>query len=172
MENTPIITRFDLPDTRNGSHMISATPSSLSRPTKKARTIVVMLAVLEGIDLSDDQLQAGATGYVLRSEDPQTLLVALRELSNGNALPPATIAKKVTLHMRPRQSESVTFGLSQRELDVLRALVEGLSYKMIAHKLGITFETVRSHIKRIYSKMSVNNNTEAVAKAIHGFVLA
>ena len=136
------------------------------------RTMVVMLAVMEGENMNDDHLFSGATGYVLRSEDPQMLLAAIRELSNGNDHMPANIAQKVTLHMRPAEQDATSFGLSQREKDVLRALVEGLSYKMIAHKLGITFETVRSHIKRIYAKMSVNNNTEAVAKAINGFVFA
>lgn len=151
--------------------MTNASPQAPKGPMNIVRTTVVMLAVLEGQDLSDDQLQAGTTGYVLRSSDPQELIAALRELSNGSTLLPNNVAKQVTLHMRPAQPEPSTFGLSLREKDVLRALVEGLSYKMIAHKLGITFETVRSHIKRIYSKMSVNNNTEAVAKAIHGYVL-
>ena len=134
--------------------------------------MVVMLAVMEGDNLNDEQHLSGTTGYVLRSEDPQTLLAAIRDLSQGHSAFPMDIAQKVTLHMRPAQGEATSFGLSHREKDVLRALVEGLSYKMIAHKLGITFETVRSHIKRIYSKMSVNNNTEAVAKAINGFVFA
>jgi len=152
--------------------MTSAIQTTHIPTSKNPRTMVVMLAVMEGDNLSDDQLYSGATGYVLRSEDPQMLLAAIRELSNGNDPVPANIAQKVTLHMRPAEQDTTSFGLSHREKDVLRALVEGLSYKMIAHKLGITFETVRSHIKHIYSKMSVNNNTEAVAKAINGFVFA
>ncbi|MBS1547004.1 MAG: response regulator transcription factor [Bacteroidetes bacterium] len=56
--------------------------------------------------------------------------------------------------------------LSPREKEVLNALVEGLRYKMIAHHLSISFETMRTHIKRIYETLAVHNNTEAVAKAL------
>ena len=71
------------------------------------------------------------------------------------------------MQLRPERMGTVSTGLSPRETDVLRELVEGLSYKMIAHKLGISFETVRSHIKRIYEKLGVHNNTEAVALALN-----
>ena len=67
------------------------------------RTMVVMLAVMEGEDLNEDHLFSGTTGYVLRSDDPQMLLAAIRELSNGNDHMPANIAQKVTLHMRPAE---------------------------------------------------------------------
>lgn len=162
----------DVLSTNHRSKMPNAILPTHIPNSNRPRTMVVMLAVMEGDNLNDEQLLTGTTGYVLRSEDPQMLLAAIRDLSQGNCALPMDIAQKVTLHMRPTQEESISFGLSHREKDVLRALVEGLSYKMIAHKLGITFETVRSHIKRIYSKMSVNNNTEAVAKAINGFVFA
>lgn len=56
--------------------------------------------------------------------------------------------------------------LSHRETAVLRSLVGGSSYKMIAHELGISLETVRTHIKRIYVKLKVHNGAEAVAKAL------
>lgn len=58
--------------------------------------------------------------------------------------------------------------LSHRETAVLRSLVGGSSYKMIAHELMISLETVRTHIKRIYVKLNVHNSAEAVAKALRG----
>ena len=61
--------------------------------------------------------------------------------------------------------------LGAREKDVLQALVDGLSYKMIADRLGISFETVRSHIKNIYEKLHVHNSAEAVAKTLKGRLL-
>ena len=70
-----------------------------------------------------------------------------------------------------RRSSQQEPDLTFREKDVLRALVEGLSYKMIADKLCISFETVRSHIKRIYDKLQVHNSAEAVAKALNGRLL-
>ena len=59
------------------------------------------------------------------------------------------------------------YKLSPREKDVLSLLVNGLSYKMIADKLDISYETVRSHMKKIYEKLHVASLTEAVAKAIN-----
>ena len=55
-----------------------------------------------------------------------------------------------------------------RKMEVLQELVAGLSYKMIAEKLHISFETVRSHIKKVYEKLHVHNNAEAVAKTLKG----
>ena len=72
------------------------------------------------------------------------------------------------LPISPSTDDEEDPGLSPREKDVLQCLVDGLSYKMIAEQLGIGFETVRSHIKRIYEKLHVHNNTEAVAKTIRG----
>ena len=58
-----------------------------------------------------------------------------------------------------------SYNLSDREREVLKALVNGYSYKMIANELFISIDTVRSHIKKIYEKMHVNSKTEAVALA-------
>ena len=59
-----------------------------------------------------------------------------------------------------------SYDLTQKEKDVLTQLVEGKSFKMIADQLNISYETVRSHMKNIYSKLHVHSNTEAVIKAI------
>ena len=58
------------------------------------------------------------------------------------------------------------FGLSDREIEVLRLLMKGFSYKMIAAETGITFATVNSHLKNIFRKLQVNSGLSAVAKAI------
>ena len=77
------------------------------------------------------------------------------------------IAKKV-LHQFQTilPEEEKDYHLSSREKEVLSLLVEGLSYKMIAAKLNITYDTVRAHMKKIYEKLHVASMTEAVAKAI------
>ena len=66
----------------------------------------------------------------------------------------------------PPRSRPEDHGLSAREKEVLQCLVDGHSYKMIADHLKISFETVRSHLKHIYEKLQVHNNTEAVAKTL------
>ena len=78
-----------------------------------------------------------------------------------------SIATRV-LHFFRQQHESKpeTYGLSEREKEILQYLVNGLSYKMIADKLEISYNTVNSHIKKIYDKLQVHSVSEAVSKAI------
>lgn len=126
-----------------------------------------MLAVLGEDDMTDDMLRNGTRGYVLRSDDTVMLLHAINEMSRGVVPHSNGIVREVMVHMQPPQHASTADpGLSPREKQVLRCLVDGLSYKMIADQLTISFETVRSHIKHIYEKLNVHNNTEAVAKAL------
>ena len=78
------------------------------------------------------------------------------------------IARKVLHHFQTiLPEEEKDYRLSVREKEVLGLLVEGLSYKMIAAKLNITYDTVRAHMKKIYEKLHVASMTEAVAKAIN-----
>ena len=131
---------------------------------RNPRTIMV-LAVLGNDDLTDEKLNAGTVGYILHGDSPEDLMRTVEELRCGRR--PSTDARRVTVQLRPECAANKDHRLSPRELDVLRALVDGLSYKMIAAELHISFETVRTHMKGIYQKMNVNNNTAAVAKAIH-----
>ena len=69
-------------------------------------------------------------------------------------------------HLQPDEIKE-DYHLSSREKEVLASLVDGLSYKMIASRLNITYDTVRAHMKKIYEKLHVTSMTEAVAKAIN-----
>lgn len=146
--------------------MPEITPQEGSATT--ART-VIMFAVAEGQGVTPEQMRAGTPGILLSSNDPQVLLHAIREMGKGNLPNDDSIAQRVMLQVtEPAQQAGATpvTALSPREKEVLSALVDGLSYKMIAHRLSISFETVRTHVKRIYEKLAVHNNTEAVAKAL------
>ncbi|MCC6838633.1 MAG: response regulator transcription factor [Flavobacteriales bacterium] len=137
-------------------------------PTNSSRT-VIMFAVAEGQGVTPEQLRTGTPGILLSSNDPQVLLNAIREMGKGNLPGDSSIAQRVMLQVTGpalHPEASLVIDLSPREKEVLNALVEGLSYKMIAARLSISFETVRTHIKRIYEKLRVHNNTEAVAKAL------
>lgn len=136
----------------------------------RSRHTLMVVAVLGQDDLTDEKLNAGTVGYILQGDSTAELLRTVEDLRNGRQ--PSTIARRVTVQLRPECAASKDHRLSPRELDVLRALVDGLSYKMIAAELRISFETVRSHMKCIYQKMNVNNNTAAVAKAIHEGLVA
>ncbi len=73
--------------------------------------------------------------------------------------------QQIPQHVKPE--EAPNYHLTRREKEVLACIVEGLSYKMIADRLSISYETVRSHVKKIYEKLHVASLTEAVAKAIN-----
>lgn len=111
-----------------------------------------------------EALKAGANGYILKSSTPDQILDAVRELSTGGSPMSAHVARRVVTHIRPAKQERSNGSelLSARENEVLALLAEGLLYKEISERLGITVGTIKQHIHRIYDKMHVQNRTEAV----------
>jgi DNA-binding NarL/FixJ family response regulator len=129
---------------------------------------ILMLTVFDDDEKVFAAIKAGAAGYILKNAEPNNLLQAISEVYNGGAPMTPGIAKKV-LHQFQAilPEEEKDYHLSSREKEVLGLLVDGLSYKMIAGKLNITYDTVRAHMKKIYEKLHVASMTEAVAKAIN-----
>ena len=128
---------------------------------------ILMLTVFDDDEKVFAAIKAGAGGYILKNSEPQNLLHAISEVYNGGAPMTPGIAKKILHQFQIILPEEETdYHLSTREKEVLSLLVDGLSYKMIAVKLGITYDTVRAHMKKIYEKLHVASMTEAVAKAI------
>jgi DNA-binding NarL/FixJ family response regulator len=111
-----------------------------------------------------EALKAGANGYLLKSSTPDQIIDAVHELMNGGAPMSTAVARRVIGHFRPIQegSESSKDKLSEREYTVLGLLAEGLLYKEIADRLGLTVGTVKQHIHRMYAKLHVQNRVEAV----------
>lgn len=111
-----------------------------------------------------EALKAGANGYILKTSTPDQILEAVRELSAGGSPMSAHVARRVVAHLRPTENLSgpANTALSDREKQVLALLAEGLLYKEIGERLGITVGTIKQHIHRIYDKMHVQNRTEAV----------
>ncbi len=131
---------------------------------------VLMQTVFEDDDKIFEAVCNGASGYILKNTPPSQILSAITETNQGGAPMSPVIAKKVlqllALQKQQPQTKPDTFDLTPREKEILTHMVNGLSYKMIADKCGVTFETVRTHIKNIYEKLHVATMTEAVAKAI------
>jgi DNA-binding NarL/FixJ family response regulator len=129
---------------------------------------VLMLTVFDDEEKVFAAIKAGAGGYILKNAEPQNLLNAISEVYNAGAPMTPGVARKVLHHFQTiLPEEEKDYRLSVREKEVLGLLVEGLSYKMIAAKLNITYDTVRAHMKKIYEKLHVASMTEAVAKAIN-----
>ena len=133
---------------------------------------VLMQTVFEDDDRVFDSICAGASGYILKNHLNTKLVDAIMELQYGGSPMSPSIARKVLgklqqmpQHIKPEQAPD--YHLTPREKEVLACIVNGLSYKMIGDQLNISYETVRSHVKKIYEKLHVASLTEAVAKAIN-----
>jgi DNA-binding NarL/FixJ family response regulator len=133
---------------------------------------ILMQTVFEDDDRVFDSICAGASGYILKNHLNTKLVDAIQELQFGGSPMSPSIARKVLTKMQSvsniiRPEETPDYHLTVREKEVLSCLVNGLSYKMIASDLTISYETVRSHVKKIYEKLHVASLTEVVAKAIN-----
>jgi DNA-binding NarL/FixJ family response regulator len=128
-------------------------------------TQIVMLTVYEDTDNIFNALAAGATGYLLKRSTKKEILESIQEVYNGGSPMTAHIARKVVQSFqRPTQQTPEVDDLSPREKEVLEYLANGYIYKEIADKLGISYETVKTYIRRIYEKLHVRTRTEAVAR--------
>jgi DNA-binding NarL/FixJ family response regulator len=128
-------------------------------------TQVVMLTVYEDTENIFDALAAGAAGYLLKRTTSAELLASIRDVQKGGSPMTAHIARKVVQSFQKAgASPQSTENLSTREKEVLDCLSQGFLYKEIAEKLGISYETVHTYIRRIYEKLQVRTRTEAVAK--------
>src|SRR6185436_10447832 len=128
-------------------------------------TQVVMLTVYEDTENIFNALAAGASGYLLKRTPSAEILDGIRQVLQGGSPMTAHIARKVVQSFqRAPASPQPTEDLSPREREVLDCLSQGFLYKEIAEKLGISYETVHTYIRRIYEKLQVRTRTEAVAK--------
>lgn len=126
---------------------------------------IIMVTVYEDTDRIFRALKAGANGYLLKSSPPEKLLEAVRDADTGVAPMSSHIAFKVVEHFRGQeQGTPERENISAREQQVLSLLASGFIYKEIGDQLGISMETVRSHVKNICQKMHVRNRVEAVAR--------
>ena len=130
-----------------------------------AGTQVIMLTVYEDTENIFNALAAGASGYLLKRTTSAELLAAIKDVVKGGSPMTTHIARKVVQSFqKPVASGGLTDDLSPREKEVLDCLAQGFLYKEIADKLGISYETVHTYIRRIYEKLQVRTRTEAVAK--------
>jgi DNA-binding NarL/FixJ family response regulator len=126
---------------------------------------IMMLTVFEEHDRIFQSLTAGASGYLLKQTPPDKLLEAITELHRGGAPMSTQIARRVVeVFQQAAPGGDATAGLSPREKEIVALLAKGYLYKEIASQLGISVETVRTHIHNTYEKLHVRSRTEAVMK--------
>jgi DNA-binding NarL/FixJ family response regulator len=130
---------------------------------------ILMQTVFEDNDNIFNSICAGASGYLLKTTSPAEYIEAVKDVYHGGSPMTGSVARKVLQLFRHNilPVSKQDYMLTTKETEVLQYLVKGFSFKMIAAAIGISYETVRTHMKNIYAKLHVNSNTEAVSKAIH-----
>lgn len=128
----------------------------------KAR--IVMLTAFDGDEDIHQALRAGAQSYLLKSMPGPEFLAAIHRVDEGQRFLP----KKVASRLAERTPCS---DLTPRELEVLELAGKGFTYREIAKLLGVTGNTIRTHLKTVFAKLDVNNRAEAVAAAFHRGIL-
>jgi DNA-binding NarL/FixJ family response regulator len=114
-------------------------------------------------------LQAGASGYILKTADSSELVHAVRAVHRGESALDPVVAQKVVKQLtsgRPLGAQTTVETLTERELEVLRLAARGMTNKAIGQELGISDRTVQGHLANIYGKLNANSRTEAVTEAL------
>lgn len=128
---------------------------------------IVMLTVFDDNNHVFEALQAGASGYLLKKHISTRLFDAIQEVLDDGAPMSPSIARMVLASMQQKPAVENPYQLTAREKEILTSLSKGNSYKMIASEFDISIDTVRTHIKKIYEKLHVHSQTEAVSKALN-----
>jgi DNA-binding NarL/FixJ family response regulator len=148
----------------NGINVISL----LIKETPQVQILVQ--SSFEDDDRVFNTIRAGASGFILKNHINGYLIKALKDLRTGGAPMSPSIARKVLNMLRREQRDkcfaTTKFKLTDRELDILKEIINGRNYKMISEHLQITQNTVRRRMKQILEKLNVVSRAEAVAKAI------
>lgn len=129
---------------------------------------IVMLTVHNDPHKIFQSLCAGASGYLLKTTPFMEIKKSIEELHTGGAPMSPQIARRVIEYFHPREGYKTESPLTDKEKQVVMDLVDGLSYKMIADKQGVSIETVRTHIKHIYTKLHVHCKAEVIRKSLSG----
>jgi DNA-binding NarL/FixJ family response regulator len=125
---------------------------------------IIMLTVFDDNVHVFDALIAGANGYLLKKNISDKLITAIHEVLSGGAPMSPAIARMIITQLQTTAPQN-DYALTNREKEMLVLLSKGNSHKMIASASGISIETVRSHLKKIYDKLHVHSQTEALSKA-------
>jgi NarL family two-component system response regulator YdfI len=125
---------------------------------------VIILTTYNEDDLMFKGLQAGARGYLLKDTGREALFNTIRAAARGETLLSPEVMERA-LNQARGQTDETDSEVTEREMEVLRAVGEGLTSKQIALQLGITERTVKAHLTNIYNKLGVDSRAAAIAEA-------
>jgi NarL family two-component system response regulator LiaR len=135
--------------------------------TEQPGTKILVLTSFAADDKVFPAVKAGALGYLLKDSTPDQLLEAVRQVHRGEPSLEPSIARKVLQELsNPGQGKQTAEPLTERELDVLRLIAQGMSNKEIASKIFVAEWTVRSHVSKILGKLHLASRTQAALYAL------
>jgi DNA-binding NarL/FixJ family response regulator len=138
------------------------------------RAAVIILTGHEEDEHVFEGIKAGAQGYLLKDSEPEDLSRAIHTVYAGDTIIAPDLAQKMLTTFeggRPGGSAHLAPPLTERELEVIKALAQGMSDRQIAHSLGISEKTVRNHTSNIYRKLHIFDRTQAVIYAVREGVI-
>jgi DNA-binding NarL/FixJ family response regulator len=139
--------------------------------TEAAHVPVLVLSMHADWQIAARAIKAGASGYLTKDSEPEVLIEAIRQVSKGANFIDPVLATRIIFNPEAGQSESPNGGLTDREYQVFRALVQGRSLVDIAEELHLSAKTVSTHKFRLMRKLGLSSMTELVRYAIrHGIV--
>jgi DNA-binding NarL/FixJ family response regulator len=129
-------------------------------------TQIIMLTAFDDRSKIRKAIDAGATGYLLKTGAAIQIVESIREVLHGGAALDSHIARYVLEMISGYSAATADYALAPREMEVLRGLVAGKTVKEIAHDLSVSYHTVDTYLRRIYEKMDVQSRSLAVTKAL------
>jgi DNA-binding NarL/FixJ family response regulator len=133
---------------------------------EKFPTIKILMHTIDDHDKSIVEcIILGANGYLLKNEKPEKLISAILDVMDGGAPITPSMAQKLIQYFQFNNNQTkkkLNYNLSDREVEILELIAEGLSYKLIADKLFLSVKTVGKHIEHIYAKLQVTNKVDAI----------
>ncbi len=129
---------------------------------------IIMLTTFEEEEKIFKALCNGAVSYITKRTPLTKIQEAIFTIYRGGSYMSPSIARKVINHFTIPQSKKETSSLSDRQKEIVNAIVEGFTYSKIAEQLHISTNTVRDHIKKIYRLLEVNSKTELIKKSMKG----
>lgn len=130
---------------------------------------IVMLTTYEEEEIILKALCSGACSYISKKSSLEEIVEALRIVAKGGSYMSPSIAREIVNHLMGGRVSKATI-LSDRQKEILERLVDGKSYQSIAAELFISVETVRTHVKKMYKVLHVNNKTEAITQYMMGYI--
>ena len=128
---------------------------------------ILMLTVYDDDDRIFDALCAGASGYLLKRTPPAKLLENIREaMSGGSPVSPEVATRVIKFFREFHNPDREDYALTPHETRLLKLLTEGYNYQTAAQKLGVSYNTIKFHVRHIFDKLQVHSKSEAVVKAM------